>query len=97
MGHLVVKDCYDEYDARTAKGWIYNASGIIRHTAKGWIYDARGTAHILKGWIYDASGITRHTAKGWLYDANIDDVAHVIIHNLIEAEDVRGCFDERAS
>ena len=68
MGHLVVKDCYDDHDTRTAKGWIY-----------------------------DASGITRHTAKGWLYDANIDDVAHVIIHNLIEAEDVRGCFDERAS
>jgi hypothetical protein len=38
-----------------------------------------------------------HTAKGWLYGANIDNVAHVIIHNLIEAEDVRGCFDERAS
>ena len=68
MGHLVVKDCHDEYDAKTAKGWIN-----------------------------DASGITRHTTKGWLNDANIDKVAHVKIHDLIEAEDVRGCFDERPS
>ncbi len=51
----------------------------------------------MKGWIYNASGITHHTMKGWLYDVNIDNVAHVIIHDLIEAEDFRGCFDERAS
>jgi hypothetical protein len=35
VGHLVVKDCYNEYDARTAKRWIYKASSITRHTAKG--------------------------------------------------------------
>jgi hypothetical protein len=27
----------------------------------------------------------------------IDDAVHMIIHDLIETEDVRGCFDERAS
>ena len=124
VGHLVVKDCYGEYDVRTAKGWIYDVRCTAQYTTKGWIYDARGiTRHTAKGWIYDARGITRHTAKsytydarrtaqytakGWIYDASSitwhtakrgRDNHHrrCCAHDLIEAEDVRGCFVERAS
>ncbi len=49
-GHLGGKNCYDVYEARTVKGWIYDARGITNHTAKEWIYDARD--------------ITNFTAKG---------------------------------
>ena len=80
-GHLGSKDCYDVYDARTAKGWIYDARDITNFTGKSCKYDARGTAHFTK-----EERDNQHRF-----------VAHVIIHDLIEAEDVRGCFDERAS
>jgi hypothetical protein len=110
-GHLEVEDCYDVYNARIAKGWIYDAGDITNVTAKGWIYDAGDITNVTtKGWIYDARDITSFTAKIFIYDTRgtahftkggRDNqhrfVAHMILHDLIEAEDVRGCFDERAS
>ncbi len=80
----------------TAKGWIYDVRDITSFTAKGWIYDARDiTSFTAKSFKYNARG-PAHFTKGER-DNQHRFVAHVIIHDLIEAEDVRGCFDERAS
>ncbi len=54
----------DVYDAKNAKGCIYDAGEIINRTAKGWIYDARDiTSFTAKINIYDARGIVARVAK----------------------------------
>ena len=41
---------------------------------------------------YDARGIAQRSAKVGHDNHHVDGVVHVIFHDLIEAEDVRGCF-----
>ena len=55
-------------------------------------YDARGIAQRTAKDEYDARGIAQRSAKVGRNNHHEDGVAHVIYHDLIEAEDVRGCF-----